>query len=98
MTVTPITQIEALTDRLQKAREIVGQVSPVLGLDAAQATVMEAEAMDLPLGDLGLDAAQEPVVEAEAMDLPLGDLGLDAAQEPVVEAEAMDLPLGFGRD
>ena len=33
MTVTPITQIEALAERLEKAREIVGQVSPVLGLD-----------------------------------------------------------------
>ena len=33
MAVTPITQIEALAERLEKAREIVGQVSPVLGLD-----------------------------------------------------------------
>ena len=33
MTVTPITQIEALAERLEKAREIVGQVSLVVGLD-----------------------------------------------------------------
>ena len=33
MAVTPITQIEALAERLEKSREIVGQVSPVLGLD-----------------------------------------------------------------
>ena len=33
MAVTPITQIEALAERLEKAREIVGQVSPVPGLD-----------------------------------------------------------------
>ena len=33
MIVTPIAQIEALADRLEKAREIVDKVSPVLGLD-----------------------------------------------------------------
>ena len=33
MEVTPVVQIEALAERLEKAREIVGQVSPVLGLD-----------------------------------------------------------------